>query len=183
MITKKHNAYVGLWDLTIVGADGRIKDQQLGLRNGLSDDGEALILSCFFQNNVTLTQFNARLCTITVDPTKHYSDVSPYEISGTGITPQYPAPFSQNLTGWTAQHNATSGNWTLTSSQQSFNFHTGVTFASLLLTAPITFGTALTGWSGGVPPTESLVAFLNLTSPRTVSADDTLLVQVNVTLQ
>ena len=182
---KKHNAYLGLWDLTTVGPDGKIKDQQLGLRNGLSDDGECLVLSHFFQNTVTIPSFKLRLGSTNILASDHYSVVSSaghvVSLPSTGVSA--PPSFTSDGTGWSIALNPSTGNWTVTSAQASITAVSGPVgpFQSMMMTCTPSWTTSPAGWLS-TENTEALVAFLNFPS-RTLLTGNTLLVQINTTLQ
>lgn len=184
---KKHDWYVGTWDLRVVRPDGTVREEFLNLRNGLADDGEFVMLSNFFRNSYSsIGPFNVRLCNEVLTVASHYeAGVSPVEINAAGVTGTYPVAITRDenaTTGWPTLELDTDGNWRISAAAFSM-VATGPgigPFSTLFLTASVTW--AGTPPEGHASPEEVLLAFLTVPT-RTIVSGDTLNITARVKLQ
>lgn len=187
----KHNVWMGLWDVSIVGSDGKIKEEFKDLRNGLTDDGECIVLSRYFWDDLLVVgPCKVRLVNQSLTTASHYTEtLANAEISGwTGGA--YPPSITQDPSGWTLNRVTADGSWYMQSAELSLTAGASACgpFSCLFLTAALTWdgGVSIPAYApGGVSNPlyggAALLAYLNFPS-RTILSGDTLKVKVKVTL-
>lgn len=162
----RHKFWEGIWEITCVGKDGKVKWQE-EVYNALANQGEMNLLDTFFRLQNAPTEFYLRLCYDTLAETDTLSVVQ-NEASGFGYAPQV---VERSLTGFPVLE-LDAGDYRVITKQVSFTAAGGDIgpFNTLYL--------ATTSDNSGL-----LIGFIALSIERTVLSGDTMLARLRIKLK
>ncbi len=161
----KHDFWKGIWTIKQI-RDGEII-YEATLRNALADEGEKQLLETYFRSEEIPTEFYVRLCRDTLIETDTLTTVQ-NEPSGNGYTAQL---MEQSTVGFPTL-DLDAGDYMLTSKEITFTASGGDI-------GPVnTTYLATTSTNTG-----KLIAYVSLSSERTIADGDDLVIQFKIKLQ
>jgi hypothetical protein len=162
----KHNAWLGLWDFKLYGADGKLKEAWIS-QNALADEGESSMLDTYFRATNTPSTFYIRLFNDTPTETDTLAD-----LTGEPSTNGYAAiEITRDSTGFPTLA-LDSGDYQVVSKQVTFLATTG-SFG------PVIYAVLATTSNN----TGKLIAYVALSMSRTLAAGESLKVTLTLKLQ
>ena len=163
---KKHNFWLGIWEFELKDKDGNVIEKYKN-QNALADEGESLLLDSFFRGQNSPTGgFYIRLFNDTPVETDALSDLTG-EPSGNGYSAQ---ALAQDTTDFPTLE-LDSGDYQVVSKS--------VTITSTGTIGPVTYAVLATSSDN----TGKLVAYVELSTPRTLANGESLTITLTIKLQ